>query len=171
MDSGPQRHRLVKVCTCRHFYCSQALKILNIDMNWEILLIIIPWIYIHVHNHNFFHRTVVSTCGQLSSPVNGGLSLSSGVNEGSVATYTCDTGFNLTGSATRTCTSDGGWIPAAPVCLRISKSQYIKLYTVIKCTTYAYYEMNIYLYTYSWLWSPLLTPQWQCGHTLWYHSR
>ncbi len=69
----------------------------------------------------FFHHTVVPTCGQLSSPVNGALSLSSGVSEGSVATYTCDTGFTLTGSATRTCTSDGEWTPAAPVCLTISK--------------------------------------------------
>ncbi|XP_064388263.1 uncharacterized protein LOC135336419 isoform X3 [Halichondria panicea] len=59
----------------------------------------------------------VPTCGQLSRPVNGALSLSSGVNEGSVATYTCDTGFTLTGSATRTCTSNGGWTPSAPVCL------------------------------------------------------
>ncbi|XP_064388277.1 hepatocyte growth factor receptor-like isoform X2 [Halichondria panicea] len=61
----------------------------------------------------------IPTCGQLPELVNGALSLSSGVNEGSVATYTCDTGFNLIGSATRTCTSDEGWTPAVPVCLRI----------------------------------------------------
>ncbi|XP_064388185.1 CUB and sushi domain-containing protein 2-like [Halichondria panicea] len=60
----------------------------------------------------------VPTCGQLPELVNGDLSLSDNVNEGSVATYTCDTGFNLTGSITRTCTTNGGWTLIAPVCLR-----------------------------------------------------
>ena len=87
--------------------------------------------------------SIVPTCGQLSGPVNGALSLSSGVSEGSVATYTCNPGFTLTGSVTRTCTSDGGWTPAAPVCLRISKSC-LYLY----CSNLGlYFEMKIYLPT------------------------
>ncbi len=33
-----------------------------------------------------------------------------------VATYNCDTGYTLNGSATRTCRSDGVWSGLAPVC-------------------------------------------------------
>ena len=39
-----------------------------------------------------------------------------GTSEGSVATYTCDKGFTMSGSATRTCTGDQTWRPAAPYC-------------------------------------------------------
>ena len=98
--------------------------------NWRL-----QWIYFRNREHcleRFLYCAVIDflfallstvpTCGQLSGPVNGALSLSSGVSEGSVATYTCNPGFTLTGSVTRTCTSEGGWTPAAPVCLRISKS-------------------------------------------------
>ena len=66
-------------------------------------------------------HSTVPTCGQLPELVNGYLSLSSGVNEGSVATYTCDEGFILTGSITRTCTTNGGWTLIAPVCLRAGR--------------------------------------------------
>ncbi len=79
-------------------------------------------IYIAVIDFLLTLLSTVPTCGQLSVPVNGALFVYSGISEGSVATYSCNTGFTLTGAATRTCTSDGGWTPAAPVCLRISKS-------------------------------------------------
>ena len=84
-------------------------------------------------------RSTVPTCVQLPELVNGALSLSDGVNEGSVATYICDEGFTLTGSVNRTCTSDGGWTPAASVCLRTSKStlavQLLSLITVIRISS------------------------------------
>ena len=66
-------------------------------------------------------HSTVPTCGQLPELVNGDLSLSDDVNEGSVATYTCDEGFILTGSITRTCTTNGGWTLIAPVCLRAGR--------------------------------------------------
>ncbi len=35
-----------------------------------------------------------------------------------VATYTCVTGYTLSGGSTRTCGSDGAWSGFAPVCQR-----------------------------------------------------
>lgn len=36
--------------------------------------------------------------------------------EGSEVTYSCNVGFNLVGSATRTCLSDGTWSGTEPTC-------------------------------------------------------
>ena len=55
-------------------------------------------------------------CGQLTDPMNGQVTVS-GTTEGSIATYTCDEGFTLSGSTSQTCGSNGTWRPAAPVCL------------------------------------------------------
>ena len=37
---------------------------------------------------------------------------------GSVATYSCDTGFEISSSPTRTCGSTGAWSGVAPTCDR-----------------------------------------------------
>jgi len=43
-----------------------------------------------------------------------------GVNEvanpGETCTFTCDDGFTLTGSSTRTCQDDGTWSGTEPMC-------------------------------------------------------
>ena len=62
--------------------------------------------------------SVVISCptnGIIVSPDNGGVSVG-GVTFGSVATYSCDDGFTLMGTATRTCTSDGTWSGDNPTC-------------------------------------------------------
>lgn len=41
---------------------------------------------------------------------------STGYDEGDVATYTCASGYDLVGGATRTCQSDGSWDGAEPTC-------------------------------------------------------
>ncbi len=64
---------------------------------------------------------IVSRCGQLLLE-NGTVSYSDGLNEGSVATHTCNPEFTLTGSVTRTCTSEGVWSLPAPLCLPGTKS-------------------------------------------------
>ena len=66
-------------------------------------------------------------CDSLDNPVNGQVDNSNGTIFDSTATYSCNDGFNLTGSALRTCRADGLWFPSIePVCegkLHISQSK------------------------------------------------
>ena len=62
-------------------------------------------------------------CDDLLAPDNGGiLSCSSGEAgvgyEGDICSFTCNTGYELTGSDTRTCQSDGSWNGSDDVCRR-----------------------------------------------------
>lgn len=55
----------------------------------------------------------------LTAPANGTVTRTMGVT-GDVATYGCDGGYQLTGTATRTCQPDGAWSGAAPTCTAIT---------------------------------------------------
>jgi len=61
-------------------------------------------------------------CRNLSSPSVEELSCSSGSigvgYEGDTCSFTCNTGYELTGSGTRTCQSDGSWNETDNVCSR-----------------------------------------------------
>ena len=62
-------------------------------------------------------------CDDLLSPANGEIvscsSDSEGVGyEGDTCSFTCNTGYELTGSDTRTCQSDGGWSGNDDLCRR-----------------------------------------------------
>ena len=59
----------------------------------------------------------VINCGFLNDPDNGQVDTSSGTTFGSTATYTCDTGYTLFGSQSRTCGTDGNWTFQRPSCL------------------------------------------------------
>ena len=59
--------------------------------------------------------STVVDCGVLSV-TNGQVNTSSGTTYNQVATYSCDTGYNLVGSLTRTCQVNGSWSFTAPVC-------------------------------------------------------
>jgi hypothetical protein len=59
---------------------------------------------------------VLVDCGPLNDPVSGTVSASP-TTYGSTANYTCNTGFGLSGSATRTCLADGNWSDTAPTCV------------------------------------------------------
>src|SRR5262249_28751942 len=52
----------------------------------------------------------------LTAPTNGTVTPTSGTT-GTVATYACNTGFTLSGSAMRTCQTDGTWGGSAPTCV------------------------------------------------------
>jgi len=47
-------------------------------------------------------------CGTLTGPTNGAVSASV-TTFGSTASYTCNTGYTVSGAATRTCQADGTW--------------------------------------------------------------
>ena len=61
-------------------------------------------------------------CSSLNDPSNGMISCSLGSDgvpsTGDNCIYTCNTGYVLTGSNTRTCQSDGSWSGSAPMCTR-----------------------------------------------------
>ena len=54
-------------------------------------------------------------CGDPGTPTNGERSLSRTIYN-SVVTYTCDVGYTLQGSNSRTCQSDGLWSGSVPQC-------------------------------------------------------
>jgi len=51
-------------------------------------------------------------CPPLMDPDNGKVDCS----DGGTCTFTCDTGFTLSGSAVRTCQEDGTWSGTQPTC-------------------------------------------------------
>ena len=54
--------------------------------------------------------TVVITCPILSAPDNGQISCSPGNDSpGNTCTFTCDDGFEISGTQSRTCQDDGTW--------------------------------------------------------------
>ena len=56
-------------------------------------------------------------CPNLDNPTNGAVTVN-GMNPGDTATYTCISGYELVGTDTLTCGSDGMWSPDPPVCTR-----------------------------------------------------
>ena len=59
------------------------------------------------------------TCPPLSDPSNGMINCSLGDDTyGDTCSFTCDTGYELTGSDTRTCQSDGSWSGSVAMCSR-----------------------------------------------------
>ena len=56
------------------------------------------------------------SCGPLTDPKNGSVSLGGSPTFGQVASYSCKSGFVLVGEASRSCGEDGRWSAAAPSC-------------------------------------------------------
>ena len=78
--------------------------------------------YIYVHGIGFVNVfTIDLQCDNLSIPANGEItSCSSGTlgvgYEGDTCSFTCNTGYELNGSDTRTCQNDGSWNGSDAVC-------------------------------------------------------
>ena len=58
----------------------------------------------------------VTDCDSLTKPDNGRVDTLNGTTFGSTATYTCDTGYTLSGSQSRICGADGNWTSFNPLC-------------------------------------------------------
>ena len=80
-------------------------------------------------------------CDNLSTPANGEItSCSSGRKgvgyEGDTCSFTCNTGYELTGSDTRTCQSNGSWSDSDDVCRR-SMLSYVHTDNITVSTKYS----------------------------------
>ena len=85
-------------------------------------------------------------CEGLSTPANGEITLCSsgrvGVGyEGDTCSFTCNTGYELTGSDTRTCQSDGSWSDSDDVCRR-GRSIYCVYHLLIQLLL-GYIQLNV----------------------------
>ena len=69
-------------------------------------------------------------CGDPGTPTNGQRTLSS-TTYNSVVTYTCDVGYTLQGSNSRTCQSDGQWSGSVPPCNRKFIFEYNLTFTIV----------------------------------------
>jgi len=60
-------------------------------------------------------------CEKLTAPVNGQIVSDESISRfGSNVTFTCNSGYQLTGSASRTCLTTGAWSGVPAVCKRTS---------------------------------------------------
>ena len=69
-----------------------------------------------MHKFVTFLILTVVDCGSLTDPANGRVIHTSGTTFGQTATYSCNTGYNLTRDSTRTCQAKGEWSGSAPTC-------------------------------------------------------
>ena len=84
-----------------------------------ILYYLLPAFKILVFFLSLFTLIIVAVnCGDPGTPTNGQRSLSS-TTYNSVVTYTCDVGYSLQGSNSRTCQSDRQWNASVPQCNRM----------------------------------------------------
>ena len=69
------------------------------------------------NNITMYSMTAAINCGTPSELDNGAVTFTSTTFQ-SQATFTCDSGYSLEGSSSRTCQSDGTWSGQTPVCNR-----------------------------------------------------
>jgi len=77
---------------------------------------------------NFFMKILVP-CSSLSEPSNGVINCSLG-DDGvpsyeDICSFTCNTGYELTGSERRTCQSNGSWSGSIAMCNRGKRNIYL----------------------------------------------
>ncbi|XP_011409624.1 PREDICTED: CUB and sushi domain-containing protein 1-like [Amphimedon queenslandica] len=87
--------------------------VLALDSDTNIMQ---PGRYVFQINSDITEPTVVD-CGRLQAPMDGSIAFQFDLTTfNSVATYSCNFGFTLIGSANRTCQLNGSWSPDAPTC-------------------------------------------------------
>ena len=73
--------------------------------------------------HNTKNVFLISGCPGLSN-LNNGAVLAIGNDVSDTATYTCSTGYVLTGIAIRTCQADSNWSGSEPTCTARGKKSF-----------------------------------------------
>ena len=75
-----------------------------------------------------FLHLAVATCPLLTAPDNGAIDCSLGddgqANPGDTCTFTCNDGFERSGSRRRTCNDDKTWTGSASICTMPGKNQF-----------------------------------------------
>jgi len=76
-----------------------------------------------------FTQTILATCPPLTAPDNGDIDCSlegdGEANPGDTCTFTCDDGYEINDSETRTCQNDGMWNDSEPTCDRSKILKYV----------------------------------------------
>ena len=119
-------------------------------------------VYIKATTACLSNYSPVTTCTDLTRPNNAMISYTSGGSIdnrpiGTVATYSCDTGYTLNGDRVRTCQSDGTWSGSVQTCKSESLLQVTHTMTI-------YYPLSL-------LWLPSLHLQWLSWNTHQYNGR
>ena len=101
----------------------------------------------------FRYNTIIVDvqCDNLSAPANGEITSCSsgrvGVGyEGGTCSFTCNTGYELTGSNTRTCQSDGSWSGSDNVCIIKGKADVNMYVLIILCLLVAWLHASIQIF-------------------------
>ena len=87
--------------------------------------------------------TPVDNCPDLTAPTNGVVSFSA-TTPGSSATYTCNTGYQLVGTSSRTCQSDGTWSDSDPTCTRMYTNKINNCYEIVIVNHCQNYNIKFY---------------------------
>ncbi len=74
--------------------------------------------YANACNYSPSVSVTAVNCGDLTDPINGAVSTSSGTTFNQVATYSCIPGYMISGATTRTCQASGSWSLTPPTCQR-----------------------------------------------------
>ena len=69
------------------------------------------------HYYCISHNIIVVDCGALESPEFGDVNINE-TTFGSIANYSCQTGYVLNGTSERVCEEDGQWTDLMPQCTR-----------------------------------------------------
>ena len=64
-----------------------------------------------------FLLSFTAECKDLADPANGDVTLSDGTHQGSLATYSCDAGYDLSDATVRVCLTSGEWSGWEPTCI------------------------------------------------------
>ena len=80
------------------------------------MVILTKTLNLPIYNTCLLNAIGIGKCGSLSSFNSGRVSVTT-YAAGGIATYSCYSGYTLSGSPTRTCLSGGSWSGSQPTCL------------------------------------------------------